>query len=89
MIACKTSTLNQFAFATVPAELLINLPALYLSFLESEQIASAPSGLRDDRALHRRERRPARAAFPASVERAHFLSRESGRGKDVSVRGGD
>jgi fluoroquinolone transport system permease protein len=38
MIACKTSTLNQFAFATVPAELLINLPALYYLFWNQDRL---------------------------------------------------
>lgn len=32
IIACKISTLNQFVLATIPAELLINIPAIFWLF---------------------------------------------------------
>ncbi len=36
IIACKTTTLNQFVLATIPAEILINLPAIIWLFWYKE-----------------------------------------------------
>ncbi len=87
-IARGISTLNQFMLATIPAEILIVLPAIFLAFLVSKKLDFAAPRRQYDGAVYRRWRRIDRVCIPAAMDGAVYRRRmQDGEQNAQSVGG--